>query len=79
MNDDERARMLAEIIAMSETYPEIRDDEIRLMDYAESDEVRLSRNSARTRLDKLVEKGILETRLARDGSKIVRVYRKVGE
>ena len=77
MDDTERAAILAEIVEMSDPYPEMRSDEIRLQNYA--DETGLSRNSSRTRLDKLVDAGILETRIARDGSKIVRVYRKVGE
>jgi len=77
MNDNERAKILAEIIELSEMYAPIKDDEIKLMDYA--DEVGLSRNSARMRLDRLVESGILETRLAKWENKIVRVYRKVGE
>lgn len=77
MNNTERSKILSELIELTEIYPEKRDDEVMLMEYA--DEVHLSRNSARTRLDKLVEKGILETHLARYDNKTVRVYRKVGE
>ncbi len=77
MNNTERSKILSEIVELTEIYPEKHDDEIMLMEYA--DEVHLSRNSARARLDKLVEKGILETHLARHNNKTVRVYRKAGK
>lgn len=77
MDNKEKYDILEEVVKLSEVYAERREDEVLLMDYA--DRVKLSRNAARARLDKLVEKGILETRLATWDNKTVRVYRKAGE
>lgn len=77
MNDNEQSSILAEIVALSEPYAKIRNDEITLQTYAQ--EVKLSPNAARARLDKLVEEGILQTRLARVENHTMRVYGKAGE
>ena len=68
MNEEEKRKILAEIVEMSQIYPDKEDDEITIQEYM--DAAGLSRSQSVVQLDKLVERGKLTTRLVMSDGRV---------
>ena len=69
----DKAALLKEIIEWGRAYPERREGDVTVRDYAEADEVKIDITTARRRLDKMVTEGKLVKLKVDHG---VWVYRK---
>lgn len=76
MNNAEKSKILQEMIDLTEP-PHIESGDVTLSEYAER--AGITRSSARNRLQKVVDKGLLETKIVKcpDG-KHRRIYRLTG-